>query len=164
MMTVWRYLFAPVLYPIVSAPLLLIGFVAKPLQLILILGTWGMYSLHVVAGWVFVAVAGLYYAYTVLIPPPTYKTRQYYQWISTYGAGPAGGRVGQYVFTVGMLVAFVLGLIYLPSFNSVLRWFAALGLAYYLSAVAMGFVVTWTTPSLEAEIERIREESETEFE
>lgn len=155
LMVLWRYLLAPLLYPIFSAPLMIIGFIAKPLQVILVLVTWGLYSLHVAAGAAFVAVAGAYYIYGVLVPPSPRSPRLYMQWASTYGTSGAGGQLGQIVFTVGMMVGFLLALIYLPDFNSVARWFAALGLAYYCAGVAMGFVVTLTTPSLEEQMRRL---------
>jgi hypothetical protein len=151
----WRYLFAPILYPFLSAPMMLLGCLARPLQLLLVLVTWGLLFLHVAAAAAFVALASLYYIYNVFVPPS--NPRLYAQW--ALGYPPAlGTRISMVVFTVGMMASFLLGLVLLPSFHPVARWFAALGLAYYASSVASGYVVALTTPSLEEEMKRIADE------
>ena len=150
----WRYLLAPILYPFLSAPMMLLGCVARPLQLILVLVTWGLLFLHVAVAAGFVAVVSLYYIYNVFVPPSPRNPRVYLQWASTYQS-PLGTRIGMVVFTIGMMVSFLLGLVLLPPFHPVARWFAALGLAYYASSVASGYVVALTTPSLEEQMKRI---------
>lgn len=150
----WRYLLGPILSPVLMAPMMLLGSVAMPLQLILILATWGLLFLHVAAAAAFVAVASLYYTYNVFVAPSPRNPRVYLQWASKYSSSP-GNRISMVVFTVGMLVTFLLGLVLLPSFHPVARWFAALGLAYYASSVASGYIVALTTPSLEEQMKRI---------
>lgn len=150
----WRYLLAPFLSPVLVAPMMLLGCVAKPLQLVLLLVTWGLLFLHVAAAAAFVAVASLYYAYNVFVPPSLRNPRAYLQWASRYSS-PLGTRISMVVLTAGMMVAFLLALVFLPSFHPVARWFAAFGLAYYASFVASGYIIAFTTPSLEEEMRRI---------
>ena len=150
----WRYLLGPILYPVLMAPMMLLMVFAKPLQVILILAIWGLLFLHVAAAAAFVAVASLYYTYNVFVPPSPGNPRVYLQWASKYSSSP-GERISVVVFTVVWMVTFLLGLVFLPSFHPVARWFAALGLAYYASGVTSSYSVLLTTPSLEEQMKRI---------
>ncbi len=151
-MFIWTYLLAPILYPILSAPILVISMIAKPLQIILVLVITGLLQIHFIAAAVFVGLASAYYLYHVMTPPSVRSAADYRvfsQWQAAYG-GSVGLRFAQAAFTIGLLLAFLIAFTVLPDFQPILRWLAALGLSYYTSGVLMGYVTVIFGPSLPA--------------
>ncbi len=145
LLILWRYCLAPILYPILSAPVMLMVIIARPLLIILVLITTGFLYIHWGVGAAFVGIVSLFYAYYHIVRPK--DPLQYMRWATQTSAGQPGGAFASIVFTVGSLVAFLISMSLLPAWQPVLRWFAAAGIAYYSSTVAMAYTVILNTPT-----------------
>jgi len=137
---VWRYLLAPPLYPIISLPMALILFVARPLQLAVILITTGLFQIHPWVAVAFTTVFVALYAYNVFVPPRTRTTAT--AWWRTYDGGQAS--LASFTHTLVFVVGFLVGFWLLPFSHPIVRWFAAFGLGYYASGVASSYVTLVT--------------------
>lgn len=126
-------LVVPIIYPIVSLPMIL----THPLQLILALITTGLLAIDLRIAIAFVVLAVVYYSWTVFVPPRDY--RGYAQWAANRPSSFTG-KLSQVVLTGGLLGGLLWGMQEFTSLSPVLRWFASFGLAYFFSAVAAGYL------------------------
>ena len=127
---------ATLLYPLVSAPIMLPMMLARPLQLLCVLVVTGLraFSLELAIG--FVIAVSLCYSWTVFVPPR--DARGFSQWLVNRAPNFLG-KLSQVVLLVTMLGVF-LYLMETWNFNPVIKWFASFGTAYYVAGVAMGIV------------------------
>ena len=127
---------ATLLYPLISAPLMLPMMLARPLQLIGVLIVTGLRLVSTELAIAFIVLESLWYSWTVFVPPR--DARGYALWAANRSPDFLG-KLSQVVFLVTILALF-LYLMEAFDFNSVLKWFASFGIAYYVGGVAMGIL------------------------
>ncbi len=133
LLPVLRYWVAPALTPLLMLPAFLAGLRTRPFQLV----SLAIVPLLVYAGEL-VAVAAaaahvLFLGGYLLIEVRRRRERglrtAHWSYVSTF------------VFTGGLVVAFVLSFIWLSPLPLVVRWLAALAIAYYAAALSASYVV-----------------------
>ena len=132
-LAVLRYWLAPVLTPLLMLPAFLVGLRTRPLQLVsLVVATGLVYAselLAIAAATGYVLFLGGYLLLQV--------RRRRERGLRT----ASWSYVSSFVFTSGLVVGFVLSFIWLSPLPFLVRWLAALGVAYYLSALSASYVV-----------------------
>jgi hypothetical protein len=146
---IW-YPIAALLYPVLSAPMMLPMMLVRPLQLLCVLTVTGLRAISLELAIAFIVLVSLWYSWTVLIPPR--DARGYAQWVTNRSLD-FFGRLSQITLMVTMLVAFVC-LMEFFDFNVILRWLASFGIAYYLAGVAAGILMM--PPTVAAELRQRR--------
>ena len=127
---------ATVLYPFISAPLMIPMMLARPLHLIGVLIVTGLRLVSIELAIAFIVLESLWYSWTVFVPPR--DAGGYALWAANRSPHFLG-KLSQVVFLVTILALF-LYLMEAFDFNSALKWFASFGIAYYVGAVAMGIL------------------------
>ena len=151
-MPLWKvpwFLVFPFLYPLVSAPLMLPMMLAKPLQLGSVLVITIVRAVNLQAAIVLAVVLGLWYAYLEFTPNP----RQPDEPKSVFA------KLAAVVFFCGIVGVFLYAM-ETWTFNPLGRWFAAFGIAYYVSAVAQGFLIIPDAITFDRQLRRITKATE----
>lgn len=128
-----RYWLAPLLTPLLMLPAFLIGLRTRPFQLVsLAVATGLVYA----SDWLAIAAATVYVlllgGYLVLE-----AQRRRERGLRT----APWSYVSSFVFTSGLVLAFVFVFIWLAPLPFLLRWLAALGIAYYAAALSASYAV-----------------------
>jgi hypothetical protein len=123
LVVLWRCFLLPLVFSLVTLPMSILVF---PIGIIYMVITAVLLHFAPVLAILFVAVVSVGYAYYF------WPSRR---WLAGYQSLP-GKHYPSIVGLVGTLVAFLLCLLFLPAFQPVLRFVAALGIAYYAAAVA----------------------------
>jgi hypothetical protein len=149
---IW-YPIAALLYPVLSAPMMLPMMLVRPLQLFSVLAVTGLRAFSLWLAIAFIVTESFWYTWTVLVSPR--DARGYAQWATNRSPG-LSGKLSQIALQVTMLVAFIC-LMESFDFNPILRWFASFGIAYYLAGVAAGILMIPSMVAAELQQRRILE-------
>lgn len=143
LMVVWKWLVFPWVYPIFMLPMAAIGLIVKPLQSGCVLIATALYFLWAPLAFGFVGLIALFALYDIMNPRPG-KTRK--------------DELAFLTLTVGWVGGFLVAMVYLQSFNGVLRWFAAATIGYYGGTVLMSYgelIASGGKSDYERELDRI---------
>lgn len=131
------FLLVPVIYPIVSLSLAILGMIAMPRHLIYVLIATGLLFIDVKIAIAFVVLAVVHYAWSVFAAPKDYA--HYLVWAANRPSNFLG-KLSLVVFMAGLLIGIVLGMETLTFVSPIFRWFISLGIAYYVSTMAMAYL------------------------
>jgi hypothetical protein len=133
LLPVLRYWFAPLLSPMLMLPAFLIGLRTRPFQLVSLVVATGLVY---VSDWLAIAAAAGYMLFLGGYLLVEVRRRR------VLGLRTAAwSYVSSFVFTGGLVVAFVASLIWLEPLWFAVRWLAALAIAYYVAALSASYVV-----------------------
>ena len=128
LMTAWKWLAAPWVYGVVSIPMTAIASIARPLQPAYVLIASVLFFIYVPLAWGFLGVVAVLNVIDLVTP----ETRPPYRSFAD--------KLASLTLPLGWVGGCLLALAYLPSFNGVLRWFAAATIGYYVGTVFTCYV------------------------
>ncbi len=139
---IWLYL-VPLFSPVLMAPMSLPLLVLSPSHWIYVLVLTGLlhWSIWAASIWVVLVVADAVWMAT---PSRGWGSGKRSGWTQVWGA--PGARASRIVYDVVFVIAFLTGLVMMPSFQPVLRWFACFGFSYYAASAVASYVVMAAAP------------------